>query len=360
MTQPRRRTYQDYGLAATPKPTSDLLARYRRRQGERIAQVSPGGLEAAGPTMAGGYPDTRDGRQTVGGTPVTTTPNTDVYTDQQQWMNQQDPALMADLEAAKRAGVTVDALRAAREQYGTPPPPSPSAAMPSQRPENQQPATADWAKSYSGAGAPAPSGTNTQKPPERRLSNTEASSVRTGSSVQGPSPDVGLNQNKPMNQPQGSKGPAYWWRRPQAYANGVMGAPGGQALVGERGPEEVQIPGLGSMMVGENGPEVREIPKGANVIPMDQKYLYTQIQRAAQAGSVAGEPDPEGAAERANDPQLQQKVIEAIKKAMAASYAASPPNTPILTDPRVKDRWAMWRPLTGTPAQDPAMVQEAQ
>lgn len=94
----------------------------------------------------------------------------------------------------------------------------------------------------------------------------------------------------------------FWWKNPVGFANGVMGAPAGPAMVGEKGPELIEIPGLGEMVRGQGGPEQVTLPEGANVMPIDQMMLMAQIREAAARGGpgfappggVAGAGQPYG------------------------------------------------------------------
>lgn len=142
-----------------------------------------------------------------------------------------------------------------------------------------------------------------------------------------------------------------WWQR--AFAEGGTNIPGGRGFVGERAPEIMEVPGFGSKIVGAQGPEEVDIPEGANIIPLDEAYYFSQIQRAAQERPARrGARDMAAAQQRAQDPQLQQKVVAAIQKAMASQAAADPPYTPRLGEdwPEGRDPWSAWRPLTGQPA----------
>lgn len=139
-----------------------------------------------------------------------------------------------------------------------------------------------------------------------------------------------------------------WWKdNLPRFKDGVMGFEGGEAMVGEAGPEIIQVPGLGEMVVDQ--PTVKNLPPGTNVIPMEQQFIHHQIQQAAKGGAAQGGGDPRKAQmeqyTRQNDPDLQNKVRDSMAKAMAAGYATDPPGAPQLLDPRVKDRWAIWRPL---------------
>ena len=149
------------------------------------------------------------------------------------------------------------------------------------------------------------------------------------------------NQKKDDNKP--------WWKKLiPGFANGVQNFQGGPAMLGERGPEEVQVPGLGNFMVGIDGPEVRNLPPGSNVVPLDQKFLFARIQQAAREGRQRDKlRQQQLAGERARDPQLRQKVMQAIYEAMAAHWAANPPRAPILVGDwsQIGDPWADIRPL---------------
>lgn len=158
-------------------------------------------------------------------------------------------------------------------------------------------------------------------------------------------------------------GPARrWWQR--GYAEGGMNIPGGPAWVGEREPELMEVPGFGAKIVGAGGPEEVMVPEGANIYPMAEMVNFMKIKQAAKMGTPirkGGADNSEQAQQqRANDPQLQEKVKASIQKAMAAHYAANPPYTPVMP-PGVKDYFAWARPLTGVPAtEQEAMMQQEQ
>lgn len=141
-----------------------------------------------------------------------------------------------------------------------------------------------------------------------------------------------------------------WWNR--AFAEGGTNLPGGPALVGER-PEIVEVPGFGARVV--DSPTELNLPEGANVIPIDELMALQQIRQAAAAPAQNPTTTPEAQAARANDPQLQQKVMASLRKAMASGMASNPPMTPILP-PGVKDYFAPYRQLTGVPATEAEMV----
>lgn len=147
----------------------------------------------------------------------------------------------------------------------------------------------------------------------------------------------------------GAKKAKKWWQR--HFAEGGTNIPGGPGWVGERGPEIMEIPGFGSKFVGQGGPEQIQIPEGANIVPLDEAFYFHQVQQAARQGpgQDEGRRMRETAA-RASDPQLQEKVLASIQKALAAGAAANPPYTPMLGDDwpaGVRDPWEAWRPLTG-------------
>ena len=97
------------------------------------------------------------------------------------------------------------------------------------------------------------------------------------------------------------------------------------------------------------------LPPGANVIPLQEKYLFERIrQAAAQARATDQDQQAVAASQRRNDPQLQEKVLASLQQALAAHYAMDPPPTPML-GPGAIDMWANWRGLTGVPAQPPAV-----
>lgn len=146
-----------------------------------------------------------------------------------------------------------------------------------------------------------------------------------------------------------------WWKR--AFAKGGVNLPGGPALVGER-PEIVEAPGFGARVVNE--PTEMNLPEGANVIPIDELMALQQIRTAAQQPAANPTTSPEAQAQRANDPQLQQKVMASIQRAMASNMAANPPFTPVLGDPRIKDYWAPYRKITGVAPFPQAPTEAAQ
>ena len=146
-----------------------------------------------------------------------------------------------------------------------------------------------------------------------------------------------------------------WWKR--AFAKGGVNLPGGPALVGER-PEIVEAPGFGARVVNE--PTEMNLPEGANVIPIDELMALQQIRTAAQQPAANPTTSPEAQAQRANDPQLQQKVMASIQRAMASNMAANPPFTPVLGDPRIKDYWAPYRKVTGVAPFPQAPTEAAQ
>ena len=136
------------------------------------------------------------------------------------------------------------------------------------------------------------------------------------------------------------------------YANGTPpgGHPGGPAVIGEAGMEMVLLPGM-TEPIQVSGAQLANLPEGAEVIPMDEMYLMQQIKQAAGQGTMPDAAQQEmDASSRANDPNLDQKVQESLRKALAAHYAQNPPPTPVLGQGVKKDRWADWRALTGTPA----------
>ena len=135
-----------------------------------------------------------------------------------------------------------------------------------------------------------------------------------------------------------------WWQR--AFAEGGTNIPGGPGWVGERGPEIMEVPGFGRKIVGQNGPEEVMIPQGANIIPAEEAFAMHQIRKAAQQGPMQPGSSPQEQAARANDPQLQQKVMESLRKAMALGMATNPPPTPIPRD-GAPDFYAPLRPLSG-------------
>ena len=163
-----------------------------------------------------------------------------------------------------------------------------------------------------------------------------------------------------------------WWQtltNPATYKMGVPGYktgtashPGGPAMVNENGPETVIIPQFGPQQM-PGGAHVANLPAGSAVIPsgvpLDEAHMFSQIRQGLEAPDASE--DPRGQYERANDPDLQAKVMEAMKRAMASNMAATPPKTPVLRGQWAKDPWQDLRGLSGVPAseQEYAMQQEA-
>lgn len=162
----------------------------------------------------------------------------------------------------------------------------------------------------------------------------------------------------------GKKKAKKWWQgltSPQTYkfgipshADGTMGHPGGPAFINENGPETV-IPAFGEPYVAQGGPHVANLGEGDAVIPSgippEEAFYFAKIKQALAQGQGMGrmQNSPEEQAMRARDPQLQQKVLASLQKAIAAADAANPPDTPTMTGPQ-PDLWADWRQLTGVPA----------
>ena len=145
------------------------------------------------------------------------------------------------------------------------------------------------------------------------------------------------------------------------YAKGTGNHPGGPAIVNERGPETAIIPGFGGPVQFQGGAQMQNLPPGTAVIPSDvppdEAFAYAQIQRALQQPQGDPQTSPEAQQARANDPQLQQKVMDSLRKAMAANAAVNPPMTPVLTGKWDHDPWQDLRQLTGVPANgDPAAM----
>lgn len=147
-----------------------------------------------------------------------------------------------------------------------------------------------------------------------------------------------------------------------SYADGTLNHPGGPALVNENGPETVVTPQFGPQQM-PGGPHVANLPPGSAVIPsgvpLDEAYAFSQIRQGLERPDAAE--DPQGQYQRANDPDLQAKVMAAMQKAMASNMAANPPKTPVLRGQWAKDPWQDLRGLSGVPAseQEFAMQQEA-
>ena len=153
-----------------------------------------------------------------------------------------------------------------------------------------------------------------------------------------------------------------WWQR--AFAEGGKNIPGGPGYVGERGPEIMEVPGFGSKIVGQGGPEEVMIPEGANIMPLDEAYMFHQIKGAAKQGRAFDRAQQQQSAQaRANDPQLREKVMASLQKSLASKMAVNPGPTPVFTDPSSDgwDPWAPMRKITGIPAsaEEYAMQQQA-
>ncbi|MBA2708300.1 MAG: hypothetical protein H0U59_10915 [Gemmatimonadaceae bacterium] len=144
-----------------------------------------------------------------------------------------------------------------------------------------------------------------------------------------------------------------WWQKVPGFASGVQGFEGGPAMLGEREPELVEVPGFGSFMVGQNGPEERVLPPGSNVIPMSEQLMYSQIKEGARGGKqVDRMKKQEEAQMRRQDPQAMEQAMAALQKALATQMAVDPPPTPTLApDWQGPDPWERLRPLSGVPAQ---------
>lgn len=158
----------------------------------------------------------------------------------------------------------------------------------------------------------------------------------------------------------GNKAVKKWWQR-RGFAEGGQNIPAGRAWVGEKGPETMEVPGFGSRIVGQQGPEEMDIPEGANITPVNEQFAMHQIQTAVREGPNRDRMQQAiDQRARANDPQLREKVLASLKKAMASEMATNPPKSPVL-GPGVKDRWAPWRQLNGMPAtaEEAAMQQQA-
>lgn len=134
----------------------------------------------------------------------------------------------------------------------------------------------------------------------------------------------------------GKKAGKWFTRR---FAEGGVNIPGGPAWVGEKGPE-IMVDALGNQtVVGKNGPEQIVIPDGSTIIPANEAFAMRRIKQGM------GQPHSPAAADP-NDPELQQKVMDSVRRAVAASYAMKPPTTP-LPYGGATDYFASWRPLTG-------------
>jgi hypothetical protein len=122
--------------------------------------------------------------------------------------------------------------------------------------------------------------------------------------------------------------------------------------VGEQGLEHAVTREGQVVPLGQDGPEVAMLPQGTDVLPSDvppdQAMAHAQIRRAiaADQGGNPGQ-DLNAQYQRANDPQLQEKVLASLQKAFAAHDAQHPPLTPQLIGNWTSDPWANWRPMTG-------------
>lgn len=140
------------------------------------------------------------------------------------------------------------------------------------------------------------------------------------------------------------------------FATGTPFHTGGPAMMNEKGAETI-IPAFGDPHQLPGGPQVADPGVGSAVIPAniprDQALLFSQIRNAAmqqdQGGGDSPDTSPQAQMARANDPQLAQKVRDALMKAVAAFDALNPPTTPTMTHGG-PDLWAHQRALTGVPA----------
>jgi hypothetical protein len=135
--------------------------------------------------------------------------------------------------------------------------------------------------------------------------------------------------------------------------------------VGEQGLEHAVTREGQVVPLGQDGPEVAMLPQGTDVLPSDvppdQAMAHAQIRRAiaADQGGNPGQ-DLNAQYQRANDPQLQEKVLASLQKAFAAHDAQHPPLTPQLIGNWTSDPWANWRPMTGIGVDGQPMQQPQQ
>lgn len=131
----------------------------------------------------------------------------------------------------------------------------------------------------------------------------------------------------------------------------------GAYQLGEQGLEHVVTPDGQVTPVGAQGPEVAMLPQGADVLPANvspqQALMYAKLRQLMAQDQAQG-PGRQMVQQqqRAQDPQLQQVVMAALRAAMANQNAVNPPPTPVLTGAGWQGRpdpWASWRPLTGVP-----------
>lgn len=69
------------------------------------------------------------------------------------------------------------------------------------------------------------------------------------------------------------------------FAEGTDSAPGGPAVVGEKGPEGAVLPNGKTSLVGRNGAEIRNLPKGTQIIP---NHEIRNMSRFSQLPAFAG------------------------------------------------------------------------
>lgn len=133
------------------------------------------------------------------------------------------------------------------------------------------------------------------------------------------------------------------WFRKRFLAGGGRNLAGGPAWVGEKEPELLRD-SISTRIVGANGPEEVNVPDGADVIPVSEAFQMHQIRQAK------GMP-PRNSPRNPADPN---EVMQVLKAAIAAQYAAKPPATPMPYG-GATDLYEMWRPLTGAmPQPQPA------
>lgn len=173
------------------------------------------------------------------------------------------------------------------------------------------------------------------------------------------------------DRPKGKVPPTWWkgmtnqsaWKSGMpgvlSHATGTAHHPGGPAAVNDGGGAEiVMAPGDEPRQL-PGGPQVTNLPAGSAVVPANvppqEAYQFLQLKQAANH-PVADPNSPEAQQARANDPQLEQKVLASIERALIAELAAHPPATPPLAHGG-NDHFAHLRGLTGVP-RDPVLAQQ--
>ena len=211
----------------------------------------------------------------------------------------------------------------------------------------------------------------TSRPEVQNWDVTKALGAATGALGRWFTHNVGPDQGSLTNSIRGAPGDIAgagtalqrWWNevvggrlpmgRVLSHADGTLNAPGGKAMVGERGPETQIDPQGGVSVVGQQGPEVRDIAPGSAILPADippeEVYMFTQIMQGLQGGGR--NPDAERQ-QRMNDPNLAKKVRDSLMQAVAAEDASNPPRLPTLVGQWPMDPWQDLRPLVEPPVQE--------